>query len=607
MPVDRISELLWNYLRVPLEPEGEPGSVSLAYVRTDAEEPEVVQLGPDPVFAARIGELDAARRPDLPVEPAFPGGLHLLAGTVDLPRTWLDAHVGAGSLAVNPGVSGGNFADDSIGAVPVPVQGAGSLVPANMAHKVSAAYAPVEQPPPAPATDTTDTNDTADAQNVRPDLPDLTDAAVEQTVTSGGNIQVNEVVIDVPGSVGNGAGGNVVVQGLDSFDALVNGLTGQELLQGFSVDSHLGGAVSQTIVRQFNNLVDQDVNRQSANLAMTEAVPDSVGTVTQETTSGGNSLSNEALLVSGSDGYDLIIVSGNYYEYNIIVQINLIIDRDVNHAYTHAEIGEGEASQQVVASGGNVQINDAAIIDTNSGGGVQVIGGLYSEHFIAIQSSILFDGDMNALLALLGPEGITAAAAGQLAASGGNIQINMALFGFEEEGGDSCGDAADWLDFLANPFAGGAYATQLVDADGRPINVLFVDGDYYDVNFIMQVNIIDDSDSNTLDAEATGAHNLSGDGFGAFDFDQFSESGSNTTVNTAYIIDDNGGFGAQVVAGNYTEFNIIVQQNVLLDGDTNVVTQIAGAVDQFARDELAEALAQSPAAASGDALHTLTG
>ncbi len=137
--------------------------------------------------------------------------------------------------------------------------------------------------------------------------------------------------------------------------------------------------------------------------------------------------------------------------------------------------------------------------------------------------------------------------------------------------------------------------------------MLFVDGDYHDINLIVQVNIIDDSDSNVVDATATGAHNLSGDGFGAFDFDQFAGSGGNTTVNHAVIIDDNGGFGAQVVAGNYTEFNVIVQQNVLFDGDTNVVTQVAGAVEQIAHDELAEVLAQAPAASSGDALHTLTG
>jgi len=600
MPVDRISELLWNYLRVPVEHEAELPSVSLAYVRTDGEEPEVVQLGPDPVFAARIGELDAGRASSLPVEPAFLGGLHLLAGTVDLPRSWLDANVGAGSLSARTSVQADNPDDAGIGGTAGGIHGAGSLVPsaASSAHKTFAAHSPAG---PVEAED-----DTA-PQNARPDLPDLIDAEADQVVVSGQNVQINEVIIDVPGTVDNAASGNLpTLPTIGPVGQLFETLSSQELLQGFSVDSHFGGALSQTAVLQFNGLVDRDTNLQQGRLSMTEAGPDSAGTVSQQTTSGGNSLSNEAVLVSGSDGYDLIVVSGNYYEYNIILQFNLIIDRDLNQAYVQAVIGDGETSQQVLSSGGNVQVNDAAIIDTNSGGGVQLIGGAYSEHFMAVQSSILFDGDVNALIALLGPEGITAAISGQFAESGGNVQINLARFGFQE-GEGSCDEAAAWLDFLANPFSGGAYAVQLVDADGKPINVLFVDGDYHDINLIVQVNIIDDSDSNVVDATATGAHNLSGDGFGAFDFDQFAGSGNNTTVNHAVIIDDNGGFGAQVVAGNYTEFNVIVQQNVLFDGDANVVTQVAGAVEQMAHDELAEALAQAPAAAGGDVLHTLTG
>ncbi|MBB4017962.1 hypothetical protein GGR16_002996 [Chelatococcus caeni] len=598
MPVDRITELLWNYLRVPVAHEGEQPSVSLAYVRADGEEPEVVQLGPDPVFAARIGELDAARVSSLPVEPAFLGGLHLLAGTVDLPHSWLDIHVGAGSLTAQAAVQGGDAGDVGVGGAVGGNHGAGSLAPSPTPatpHKALVAHgtaAPV------------DAEEDADTLSSRPDLPDLTDAEAQQVVKSGQNVQINEVVIDVPGTVDNAASGNLSTFG--PIGELFETLSSQQFLQGFSVDSHLGGALSQTAVLQFNGLVDRDANVQAARLSMAEAGPDSVGTVTQQTTSGGNSLSNEAVLVSGSDGYDLIVVSGNYYEYNIILQFNLIIDRDLNQAFVQAVIGDGEASQQVLSSGGNLQVNEAAIVDTNSGGGLQLIGGIYSEHFIAVQSSILFDGDVNALIALLGPEGIAAAVSGQFVSSGGNVQINMARFGFEE-GEGACDDVAAWLDFLANPFAGGAYAVQLVDADGKPINVLFVDGDYHDINLIVQVNIIDDSDSNVVDATASGAHNLSGDGFGAFDFDQFAGSGSNTTVNHAVIIDDNGGFGAQVVAGNYTEFNVIVQQNVLFDGDANVVTQVAGAVEQMAHDELTEALAHAPAAASGDALHTLTG
>ncbi|CUA84182.1 hypothetical protein Ga0061061_101263 [Chelatococcus sambhunathii] len=603
MPVDRITELLWNYLRVPVVHEGERPSVSLAYVRTDGEEPEVVQLGPDPVFAARIGEIDGARVSSLPVEPAFLGGLHLLAGAVDLPRSWLDAHVGAGSLATHPGAQAGNLDDAGFGGTAAPMHGAGSLALSTASgapHKVSGTVGPAD---PMEAVDDADPAPLA----TRPDLPDLADAEAGQAVASGQNVQINEVVIDVPGTADNAANGNVSTPyTAGPIEHLFDSLGSQQLLHGFSVDSHLGGALSQTAVMQINGLTDRDLNVQAARLSMTEAGPDSVGSVTQQTTSGGNSLSNEAVLVSGSDGYDLIVVSGHYYEYNIILQFNLIIDRDLNQAFVQGVVGEGQSSQQVLASGGNLQVNDAAIIDTNSGGGVQLIGGLYSEHFIAVQSSILFDGDINALIALLGPEGIAAAISGQFAESGGNVQINMAMFGFQEAEG-ACGDAAAWLDFLANPFAGGAYVMQLVDADGKPINVLFVDGDYHDINLIVQVNIIDDSDSNVVDATATGAHNLSGDGFGAFDFDQFAGSGGNTTVNHAVIIDDNGGFGAQVVAGNYTEFNVIVQQNVLFDGDTNVVTQVAGAVEQIAHDELAEVLAQAPAASSGDALHTLTG
>jgi hypothetical protein len=93
------------------------------------------------------------------------------------------------------------------------------------------------------------------------------------------------------------------------------------------------------------------------------------------------------------------------------------------------------------------------------------------------------------------------------------------------------------------------------------MTVLFVTGDYYDLNVISQINIIADVD--------TAIQFLGGTPSGDGGFEQFASAGGNTLTNTASIVDV-GPLAEQFLGGDYYEDIILIQANIVTDDSDDV-------------------------------------
>lgn len=623
MSTDRMSELLWNYLHVTGRPEGSWRAFNDGPMLRGLLPAEIIQYGQYEAtrFPADVEQILGRPAPSQLVPGSAPAPTsavgssgHAAApghddggrphvGVTSMPledgSASMAAHLtgAAASAAFVHGVNGQMAGGGGPGAAGPAFQHGGQDGLDGRVGGVSAAGpSPIEPPP----------GDKVILDNVQIRLIPFEYGSSTQIVEAGGNVQVNTVEMRAGAPAGNAAYGNASLPGAD-MDGLIASARDLAKTSGTSdIEIHaFTGTVSWTMaLEQRNEMADQD---KAALLSAGVAHPGevSVGSIgfVGETASGGNELHNSAVLHNGS-GYDLIVVTGNYYEVNLIVQMNLVIDEDANVLQVVANQGLSAGSMQHVQSGANTLINKAAIIDGNSDPGYQLIGGTYKESFAIEQGSRLIDGDGNALTAALGPAGIATVLGQQFASSGGNYQANHALFGSVPVSG-SAHMGNDLGRLLADGDLSLDRLQQWQAFRGEPLKVLFVDGDYYDINMIVQINILHDNDVTSY-VFAAGAHKLSTDGFVSMDFTQLIHSGGNTVTNFAAIFDDNGGFRAQVVGGNYHEINQIVQNNILYDGDSNVVNTVAGGWDGLGyADELSHLIGQH--ASLGDGLSRFSG
>lgn len=228
---------------------------------------------------------------------------------------------------------------------------------------------------------------------------------------------------------------------------------------------------------QTNVLVDGDLSQQTTASAHYTAVL------------GANGQLNFVELSEGSLDYDLIIVGGNYYDYNTILQLNLVYDADVIK-----QLLSGEGSQTVEA-GGNALTNDASIV------------GIGSEDFKPMTADVQFLVDAVA----------------------------------EQQ-----------------PFLFPAQALGLPGNGTDRLDVLYVSGDYFDLDLIYQTNVIADGDKIEQSA-------LTGEG--ADELAQAITAGANDATNVALIIDVDSLSGYQYLGGEVYEDTMLVQANIVVGED----------------------------------------
>jgi hypothetical protein len=244
------------------------------------------------------------------------------------------------------------------------------------------------------------------------------------------------------------------------------------------------------------------------------------------------------------------VVDGDFYDVRVVTQTNYLSDNDV-------VAQRSSSSHYEIRAGGNILENLASILD---GAEIKydliIVGGAYHGMNVIFQNNILLsENDLKMIADSIG--------ASRSIESGGNNLLNQATI--ENYGGDEFAPINDDIGKVIDAVAGGATSLDPVygsyfDGSGGPIHVLYVTGDYYDVNAIWQTNVT--SDVNVM-AQLVGvppeglAEALAQDGSTS----QTAVVGHNSLFNDATIIDV--GPTNTYVGGDVYSDAILVQANLL--------------------------------------------
>lgn len=246
--------------------------------------------------------------------------------------------------------------------------------------------------------------------------------------------------------------------------------------------------------------------------------------------------------------------NGDYYDINVVVQQNLLRDNDVavqNTSLTHYEARLGE----------NEQLNATKILDGDVKYDLIIIGGDYHGANWIFQHNIILDSDILKIAAA----GDAAAVTGQSVSAGANELLNDAsiisygdnVFDKPTEGMHSIVTALTAEEPILEP----EYGWYVPGNGSGVLNVLFVTGDYYDINAIWQINVISDVDTAIQFLGKAPPDDLAGDG----SLTQSASTGGNIATNEAIIVDAGATFS--YVEGDVYQDTILIQGNLV--GENN--------------------------------------
>jgi hypothetical protein len=271
--------------------------------------------------------------------------------------------------------------------------------------------------------------------------------------------------------------------------------------------------------------------------------------------------------------WNVDVVQGNFYDINLVTQKNLLQDNDV-------AVLESENVHYEAHLGENEQLNLTQIFDGEIHYDLIVVLGSFHGANLIFQYNVLLDSDILKLL-YGGEAGDTTS---QSADSGQNVLLNDAAI--VNYGDDTFASVDDELDDLLAALASQAGTLDpsfgwLVPGNGSGVlNVLYVTGDYYDINAIWQINVIADVD--------TAIQYLNGeppadDGT----LTQSASSGGNEASNDAVIVDV--GSTSALVGGDVYQDTILVQANLVTDDQDKIVygdpTQLVSEIVAFTGDD----------------------
>lgn len=239
-------------------------------------------------------------------------------------------------------------------------------------------------------------------------------------------------------------------------------------------------------------------------------------------------------------------VNGDLFDIKALTQRSFVQDSDVTVQTTTQNYTE-------VHTGGSEQYNVARFLDWGKNYDVIVVLGNYHSANIISQLNIVLDDDVIAVNA-----GEEAEDASRVFSGQNTLHNEAAIHTYGSTAFSSMtDDLTKLIESLGNRENVGreAWSGFHGTATGT-LDVLFVTGDYYDLNIINQVNIISDPDVAVQWAK---------DGSTM----QWLSSGGNSAGNFAEIIDASATAG-HVIGGNAYEDSILLQANLVSD-DTHVV------------------------------------
>lgn len=262
---------------------------------------------------------------------------------------------------------------------------------------------------------------------------------------------------------------------------------------------------------------------------------------------------------AGTPKWHVDVFNGAFYDVKTIVQFNGLDDNDRTVQTTEHTLFDAR-------TGANEQSNFAQIYGLG-GYDVVIIGGDYHRVDWIFQYNIVLDNDVAKLLSGSDEEGN-----GAEVSTGFNRLVNEAsITTYDSNGFKSLNDAQrSLLDGLDQRLA-----MLTPDADWKltgsitgTLKILYVDGEYYDVNTITQINILSDVDQ-SIQASATdnSIQGVSG--------------GGNAALNEAHILDPGTLSTSKYVGGDVYEESILVQTSIITENDTVVIHDTSTLVPEF--------------------------
>lgn len=255
------------------------------------------------------------------------------------------------------------------------------------------------------------------------------------------------------------------------------------------------------------------------------------------------------------------VVTGDYYDIHLIVQQNYLLDNDI-------VVQDSRDAHYEIHAGGNEQINLTELLSGGFKYDLIIIAGSYHGANIIYQHNILLDSDV-----IKSASADTVDASSSLDA-GQNELLNSATIAIYGEN-----SFPEWnveLEDLVSLISSGAGTLDpsfglLLDGNGGTFDVLYVTGDYYDINAIWQVNVTADADVilQVMTEPPSFPDGTTADQTDGETVTRSIASGENSLTNEAAIIDV--GSTDAFVNGEIYVDTVLIQAKLIEEDDDQVV------------------------------------
>lgn len=253
--------------------------------------------------------------------------------------------------------------------------------------------------------------------------------------------------------------------------------------------------------------------------------------------------------------WDVEVVNGNYYNVNMLQQVNYLSNNNITTQ-------ESSDVQSYVEAGGNQLVNQAQLNNGNFTYDLVIVGGSYNNFNAIFQTNVLVNND----IIKMSGNGLDPI---QTVQAGNNQLVNMATI--DNYGGNNIqpvgSDLTSLIDAIKNQAAtlDPAFG-QMVAGDGGVFHVLYVTGNYYDINALWQTNVV--ANSNVAMQVLNPASGAVEAYYGNGPETQSISTGNNVLVNDASIVQANPTISN--VAGQVYTDTILIQANLVTQQSDHV-------------------------------------
>lgn len=322
-----------------------------------------------------------------------------------------------------------------------------------------------------------------------------------------------------------------------------------------------GDVFHSNVIVQVNILTDND----NVDLIIG---PD-VGSIGRIALGGGNATHNIAEFVhhdfstiyrgaAFADSWKVDVVNGDFYSIRALTQTNFLIDDDRVSQFSDRTFYQ-------LRTGNNEQVNLADLYHANDYDIIIVGGSWHGANWI-FQKNVVVDSDWVAARF----DG--AGGGNQIAFAGGNSLINEAKI--TTYGSDEYRPMNEAQHGLVELLRAGDTTLvgnpdwQLTGSSSGELKVLFINGDFYNLNLISQMNVMADIDQLAQWTRSGG------------EATQGALTGGNTAYNYAHIIEAGTMSGSCFVGGQAYEDSILIQGEIITDQD-EISIQLQGYVPEL--------------------------